>query len=357
LDPPPDLFIHTGDLLYTTDVEAGLFLPYRRLMATASLVPAHGNHDVEFDGGALPRWEDLFFPPVDTPGENATNYSFDWGSAHFATIDTGDFHANGPTDDLDASLAWLRGDLERARAAGARWLILYLHEPVFTLGAYGEEAAAFRPHILPVVDDLAVDLVISGHDHNYQRSHPVRGEELVDLWQDPAELISPRGTVFVITGGGGGVLYGQGPPAQTDGPFIAVFRPLHHHVELEVEETKLELRAIATDPDGRGTPLEIDAFTIRKDMPRPFRFLRGDTDGSGAPDLGDAIAILNHLFQGEPLGCAPIGDADGSGQPLDLADPVYLLNHLFAGGPPLAAPYPECGLASDEDAGCVRAGC
>ena len=77
--------------------------------------------------------------------------------------------------------------------------------------------------------------------------------------------------------------------------------------------------------------------------PRP-RFVRGDSNSSGAVDISDGVHALEFLFRGgeAPL-CADAADADDSGV-LELTDPVFLFNHLFLGGPQPPAPGPsDCG--------------
>jgi hypothetical protein len=63
-------------------------------------------------------------------------------------------------------------------------------------------------------------------------------------------------------------------------------------------------------------------------------FIRGDANGDGIINLGDAVYVLNYLFKGGP---APnpldAGDANCDGT-VDLGDAVYILNYLFKGGPP-----------------------
>ena len=63
-------------------------------------------------------------------------------------------------------------------------------------------------------------------------------------------------------------------------------------------------------------------------------FTRGDANGDGIIDLGDAVCILNYLFKGDdPPDPLEAGDANCDGI-VDLADVVYLLNYLFKGGDP-----------------------
>ncbi|MBI4602723.1 MAG: metallophosphoesterase family protein [Planctomycetes bacterium] len=334
----PDIFLHTGDLDYMGDVDLTVFGPYREILAGACLFPARGNHDLSLD------WTSLFHAPPGGPADLPAVYSFDWGSAHFAAADTNAVALAG-----GAQLAWLEADLAAAREAGRHWIILYMHEPIYTVGSYSVLELAAREVIPAIADRHRVDLVLSGHDHNYQRSHPVRGDVVRDAWQDP-ELASPAGTIYVVTGGGGGILYSE--ILRSDHRFSRVFLYMHHALELVIGPTRIEGRALA--------PLRgvVDRFAITKG-PRPeLRFLRGDVDSNGGIDVADPIRILFHLFIGPSLQCPAAADADASGLPLDIGDPIYLLNHLFLGGPPPEPPFPECGKADGaDDAFCTRAGC
>jgi hypothetical protein len=70
-------------------------------------------------------------------------------------------------------------------------------------------------------------------------------------------------------------------------------------------------------------------------------FLRGDPNGDGSVDLGDALHLLFALFGGGPAaGCPDAADMNDDGS-LDLSDALVLLGHLFLGEGPLPVPYPE----------------
>ena len=74
------------------------------------------------------------------------------------------------------------------------------------------------------------------------------------------------------------------------------------------------------------------------------RFLRGDSDSSGAINITDGIFVLNFLFLGGPNpSCADAADADDSGTH-NITDGIYVLNFLFLGGPNPPSPGTEsCG--------------
>src|SRR6202007_973065 len=81
--------------------------------------------------------------------------------------------------------------------------------------------AALRATWQPLFDQYQVDLVLSGHDHDYERSFPVRGTDhnvgtltatgaAVDTWRphpvttvDSGTFDTSKGTVYLILGCGG----------------------------------------------------------------------------------------------------------------------------------------------------------
>ncbi len=70
----------------------------------------------------------------------------------------------------------------------------------------------------------------------------------------------------------------------------------------------------------------------------PERFVCGDANSDGTINVGDAVMIINYVFNGGP---APIpidgGDANGDGS-CNVGDAVYLINYVFKGGPAPVCP-------------------
>jgi hypothetical protein len=98
-------------------------------------------------------------------------------------------------------------------------------------------------------------------------------------------------------------------------------------------------------------------FTTFKDDPecgfRPFR--RGDVNENGKVDVGDAIYILNYLFQGgEKPGCLDAADINDDGE-VNISDPTYLLRYLQGRIPIIPEPFPRPGLdLTLDNLGCER---
>jgi len=127
----------------------------------------------------------------------------------------------------------------------------------------------------------------------------------------------------------------KGPHAPGDRvtiPFLKVVRPCTNGDPLEPGSPKKDFRL---NSKVRYYDSEACAYSNLEELIAPF--IRGDGNGDGKIDLGDAIAILNILFAGSPAFVpADALDVNGDGT-RDIGDPIYLLNYLFVSG---SAPPP-----------------
>jgi hypothetical protein len=150
--------------------------------------PAPGNHDYETPGAApYYRYFDSLAGP---PGKGY--YSYDVGGWHVVSL-------NSERDVAD-QVTWLESDLT---AHPARCTLAYWHKPLFTSASVHPPETAMRP-IYRVLYDAGADVVLSGHNHQYERFAP----------QNPAgEADAPRGLRYFVVGTGGTPnLYGFGTP-------------------------------------------------------------------------------------------------------------------------------------------------
>jgi 3',5'-cyclic AMP phosphodiesterase CpdA len=219
----PALVLHVGDLIYGRNPlawDARFFLIYRALLAGRPFYPVPGDNDVSIFMGWGALFDRAFHLPANNPERDERYYSFDVGDVHFVALDSTRL---ADTDRRAAMLAWLEDDL---RAHGRRFTVVFMHHPPYSAGLHHGSDRLAREHLAPVFERHGVDLVLSGHDHHYERTHPVRG------------------VVYVVTGGGGARLRGVAPQ-----PFTAYAEPAHHAVRVDVGEDRLRLRAVR--PDGR----------------------------------------------------------------------------------------------------------
>ncbi len=77
------------------------------------------------------------------------------------------------------------------------------------------------------------------------------------------------------------------------------------------------------------------------------KFIRGDSNCDGEPDISDAVHMLTFSFIGGDAPCCPeAADVNDDSNIADTTDAVVLLRHLFLGDPPPPAPFPTCGAAA-----------
>lgn len=268
----PDLVLHAGDVSYAE----GNALAWREWFAmvepVASRVPwmiAIGNHETYTASVEGPVEPAFFRQRFGFPG-NELWYAFDWplanGSVHVVALDT--FTQGGiPQAEID----WLAEDL--AGAAGATWTIALLHEPPYSSNAAHGGSARVEDAFVPLFDAHGVDLVITAHDHSYERTRPMRGGAIAD-----------GGTVYVVTGGGGQSLYEE---FEEPAPAWSAARAAVYHVtHLVVTDRAIEGRIVTTMGDAFA-----DSFVISRSAPLD------DSAGStprGLPIAG-AWAVLSLL--------------------------------------------------------------
>jgi len=169
-----DAILALGDLQY-----GGATLPlFRRWYGStwgrptlkAITHPAPGNHEYE-DAGARGYFA-YFGAAAAEPGKGW--YSFDLGAWHLVALNSNCGFVGGcGVGSLQER--WLRADLA---ASGARCTLAYWHHPRYSSGLHGDD-----PRTAALWADLVAagaELVLSGHDHDYERFAPRQGiRELV----------------------------------------------------------------------------------------------------------------------------------------------------------------------------------
>jgi len=172
LDQTPGTVFAVGDLAYP-DGTAENFKCYDKTWGRAKsrTRPAPGNHEFH-SSGATPYF-DYFGSAAGDP--KTGYYSYDLASWHIIVLnsecaDVGGCDAGSPQE------KWLRSDLSSHHAACT---LAYWHKPLFSSGgAHGDD-----PEIKPLWDALYAahaDLVLNGHDHDYERFAPQNPEGVAD---------------------------------------------------------------------------------------------------------------------------------------------------------------------------------
>lgn len=150
--------------------------------------PTAGNHDYATPGAAA--YFSYFGERAGVPGEGW--YSFDLGAWHVIALNSNCDEVGGcGGDSLQAE--WLRADLEENPGACT---LAYWHHPRWSSGA--EHGSDSRTDTFwRILHDAGADLVLSGHDHQYERFRPM----------DADGAPSRDGVTSFVVGTGGRPLY------------------------------------------------------------------------------------------------------------------------------------------------------
>lgn len=277
----PGLVLHVGDISYAGGdpvVWKTWFDLVEPVASRVPWVPALGNHEgdvlgVATDEAALvdPSEQAHYRQRFPTSGEKFW-YSFDWGGVHFVALDTFSALTMPPEE-----LAWLEQDL--AAAKDADWIVAYLHEPPYSSNAAHGSSPRAHAAFADILEKGGVSLVVSGHDHAYERTHVLRGGEVVSAEN---RTLRGTGTTYVVSGGAGAPLYKtfvEPPPT-----WSASRSALHHVLLLEVGPEALRARVVPTTGDGFA-----DAFEILARAPEDVEPAR--TPAPGLALLLGAIAL------------------------------------------------------------------
>jgi hypothetical protein len=185
-------------------------------------MPAAGNHENELGNGPIgyQAYQTYFSLPQAAGQTDVTRglwYAFTVGSVRVISLanddiayqDGGSSYVRGYSE--GAQKAWLEKELAAARGDhDIDWIVVCMHQvAISTVDKFNGADLGIREEWVPLFDKYGVDLVVCGHEHHYERSHPIRGREQNDtLTPMPAAtakdvIDTTKGTVHMVIGGGG----------------------------------------------------------------------------------------------------------------------------------------------------------
>jgi hypothetical protein len=147
--------------------------------------PAPGNHEFHSQGATF--YFEYFGKEAGDPKEGF--YSYDLGAWHVISLNSECVEIGG-CNEGSREEKWLRADLAAHPAACT---LAYFHKPLFSSGGAHGDAPEIRP-IYQALYDSNADVILSGHDHDYERFAP----------QDPNGKLDRAGGIreFVVGTGG-----------------------------------------------------------------------------------------------------------------------------------------------------------
>jgi predicted phosphodiesterase len=198
LDKKPELVLGLGDYSYEDSADCW----FKIVDPIDDKIKIEiGNHDVE-ELGKLPKYMDHF-------RLTEQYYSFDYRNIHFLALSTETpFAVNSP------QYNFVKNDLSKAASdANIDWIIVYYHRPMYTIPSTHSAISSLRSTYHPLFEEYGVDLVLQGHNHNYQRTYPIKFNNEnpphpIETSTNKTTYTDPDGgQIFATVGTGGASLY------------------------------------------------------------------------------------------------------------------------------------------------------
>ena len=274
----PAFHLAVGDLTYATTGEEQTWCDYytAQLGGGFPFEVVSGNHESDGQNGNINDFTACL--PNQLPGLVGT-YGRQWyvdvpqdaplvrviAISPGLTYPSGDWsYAAG-----SARYQWTSSTIDAARAAGIPWVVVGMHMPCVSVGIYG---CAAGPDIVNLLLSKRVDLVVTGHEHAYMRTHQLAtrtgctalatGTADPDCVVDTDSAFAKGAGTVVATVGTGGAALREVSASDGEAPYFAAFQGLNVNPtwgSLRVDLTPTTLGAQFVRASG-GT--FTDAFTI-----------------------------------------------------------------------------------------------
>jgi chitodextrinase len=216
-------------LTFYSDYDNRFFKQFGPALTHEIFWTANGNDDY-FGHGAI--WRVASLP------NNQEWFSYDWGDAHVLVLDTERPYAPGTPQ-----YAYAQADL--AAHQSNVWRIVVFHHPAYSSTSSNSSSAPVQQYLVPLLQAEKVQLVLSGHSHNYERTFPLINSQP-----------TPGGVTYIVTGAGGNSFN----PFTIPEPSWSAFREdtRYEYVRVTVSRTLLLLQTISASD---GTIIDSDSIS------------------------------------------------------------------------------------------------
>ncbi len=253
------------------------------------------------------------------------------GPGHPAVEPGTSFYIRGYSD--GAQTAWLERTLAAGRAdETVDWVIVQMHQCAASSSATGNGSdLGIRQEWLPMFDRYQVDLVLCGHDHDYERSFPVRGADadagrevaagaVVNTLRphpvtttDSGTFDTSQGTVHLILGCGGtdAPLDEYGTDAADGSPFPGGSPPRTPSRQAKVF-TRADRPTLTSTPDvyarGAADAVEDAIWSAKRDTATGYGIAVFDVEPASSETGGQASIKVTHYHA---VGADPVNPGTG----------------------------------------------
>jgi Calcineurin-like phosphoesterase len=250
----PELVLPLGDL--SLDKTANCWLD---LISTFDdkLEITFGYHDVKDGESKLNQYKEAF-------GLNDLYYSFDYRGVHFVVMST-----LSPFNVTSEQYRFIEQDLDQAsKNENIDWIVATSYGPFYTSPSEHPAKNDVRNLYHPLFDKYGVDLVLNGHNHNYQRTYPVtfnsdkKSSPIVTNEFATGYQGTKDGIVHAIVGTGGEGFH----PLTGRHPFIATqFSDKFGFLDIQISNSNPHTNLTGIFYDNQGSTVH-DYFTIQKEI-------------------------------------------------------------------------------------------
>ena len=263
--------LNTGDMVDNGND----FVEWKRMFNSASdslmdtvLMTASGNHEERGDNAQVENFVYSNLPEQDTT--TGVYYSFDYNTAHIAVLNTNNLTEDGAL--TDEQIEWLKADMSASKKP---WKFIALHKAIYSNGSHfdDDDVVAIRAQLLPLMNELDIDLVFQGHDHVYMRTDVMKDNAVVKTETTTLKYngleytskIAPDGTIYSINGTVGPKHYEPKASEETaetfpDGETVLYLElPSYSHIQIDGGNLYFDSYSVENGEETR-----VDQFAISK---------------------------------------------------------------------------------------------
>ena len=246
--PQPNYIIFPGDLIMGSrkphriqeqlEYFKGVFKEY---LPIEFFLPTVGNHDV--GSGAEDDTKEKIFAKVFSEFKannflesyNRTAYYVDIGDTRLIVLNT--YHPEESNQISGRQLKWFK----KVSSEPKQHKLVFLHSPAYPTGHHLDssldEYPEKRDRFWDIIDKNNIDLVLTGHEHNYSR-------RIIDASFSTANYQFVRAVTQIVTGGAGGPLMDIFEDRQ--GVIVPPI-PVFHYVIVDIYKDNLSVMAVSLE--------------------------------------------------------------------------------------------------------------
>ena len=232
------------------------FTRLSRIFTSKPFAATIGNHDCALFGYI--RFK--YYIPMPA-GPSYSVYSFDYQGVHFISLNI----RWGGRDFTQVQKDFLEKDLAAAQGK-YRWVIVFLHSTVFSSGDFGTNVRLLKT-LKPILDKHKVDIVLSGHDHHYER-------------------VEQDGITYIVQGSAGWL----DPEEKTVIPNSKIYNVCFSAVKFSFENGNLKI--LAENKDGE----IIDEVHISKNSPGAPKIITHEMQNPNPKPVADRLKVKGRIL-------------------------------------------------------------